>query len=159
MNRFSMDRQINFNILISVILFDLILFLRSKSIIIQLYVFESIYSKYLEEGLNLLPWNRLYFYVFNDFYLWWFHDCPFEISFKVVDETDLARLTHAFIICKSSSTKKLCTICDVIEKAYVKEKAGASCTCTTFARIAMNNHNIFIISFEPFIHLVNELEQ
>lgn len=64
----------------------------------------------------LHAWNSSDANPFECFNLWTF-DNSFVKSFKIIDKSNLTRLTNSFFICKSSSTKKLSTIYDIIIEA------------------------------------------
>ena len=76
-----------------------------------------------------------------------------------MDESHLTWLTYAFFIGEATGAKHHGTILDIIEKAYIKEETCASGTSSPFARITVDRYNIFWILLQPFVHLVNELEE
>ena len=86
---------------------------------------------------------------------------PIE-GLKVVEISELARLTDSFATCKSLVAIKQQTVVNVVEKAQ-KEKDGTNGgPCTSLARITVHNYHVLRVSFKPVVSLfcdfVEEIE-
>ena len=58
----------------------------------------------------------------------------------------LARLTYALAIRKPPSAKQLRALRDVVEEADVQQQARASSARPALPRIAMNDHQVLLVS-------------
>ena len=112
--------QLKINVIISFIVkFDLflIIFVAVNQIVLQTsYKIDFIKRCASSYSHALHAWDSGDANPFECFNLWTF-DNSFVKSFKIIDESNLTRLTNTFFICKSSSTKKLGAINDIIIEA------------------------------------------
>ena len=76
-----------------------------------------------------------------------------------MNESHLTWLRDSFVIAKSSSTEEFGAIYHVIVKTAIEKQAAAACTCSTFSRVAMHDHNICGVFLQPTVHLLDQLEE
>ena len=129
-----MNGKIYWTMLVSIVSPNLIFCI---SIIVEFEILKSIYLIYLKIRFYTRTWYSNNSYLFYHFYLRRFYNRPFEVALKIMNKSHLTRLTNSFIICESPSSKKFWTLCDVIIKANVKQKANTGSTGPSFSRIAM----------------------
>jgi hypothetical protein len=91
----------------------------------------------------------------------WTFDNSFVESLEVVDESDLARLadSHFVVRVETAGSEQPSAVVNVVEKPTVQKKAAARGACSTFARVAVDDHDVLGISFEPTIHFVDEVKE
>lgn len=132
-------------------------------IVKYLFAVESKFSHY--NVINFAPWlhaaqirNGLNPDSSKIFYLWGFHDFAI-IAFEVVDEAHLAGLAHALFVFEAAGAEQHGAVLDVVEEADVQKEARASCTRSSFARIAVDRHDVLRVFLKPLVHLVDEVEE
>ena len=76
-----------------------------------------------------------------------------------MDEAHLAGLAHALFVFEAAGAEQHGAVLDVVEEADVQKEARASCTRSSFARIAVDRHDVLRVFLKPFVHLVDEVEE
>ena len=62
-----------------------------------------------------------------------------------MDESDLAGLTHSFVIPKSPRPKQFRTLSDIVEEPDVEQQAAACCASSTLAWVTMDDDEILFV--------------
>ena len=64
-----------------------------------------------------------------------------------MDESNLTRLTYTFSICEPSGAEQLGGLVYGVIEAKIDQQTTCSRPCSTFSRVAVNNNDIFGISY------------